>query len=690
MRKIVALSVFCVAVVAAQTAETIPLRAVLLPANEVPPVTDLNAAGDAMVLVHVVKDTTGEITSGSVEFQVSFSFPGAVTLTGLHIHNGPAGTNAGVVFNTGVGPLDPVSEESGRGFVVRQAHVLPSDPAKVELLKALVRDPSQFYVNLHTPNYPAGAIRGQLRKAEVKVLMAVLSPANEVPQPPPVAASGVGAVYAFATRDASGDIDAGTVVFDLNYAFPEQVTFTGFHIHAGPAGVNGPVTIGTPIGSGAASVTSGPSGTGRLQYRVAVSAANQNALNTLRGLFVTPGNYYLNLHTPQFPAGVIRGQLRRTDHMRFSVWMSPANETPPITDLDAGAPCGISVYTLRYEDGEVRAGVVLFDVNYRFPGAADFTGMHIHEGAAGVAGPVKISSGLTAAESESSPGGFGSIYRATVVSDAAGVAALNGLTANPEAFYVNLHTRVNPGGAVRAQLAPANSAAPTVDAVVVAGQYQARNTVAPLGLISIYGKNLAKVTTNLDGWAGQHLPMSLNGVAVVLGGKFLPLLYVSPAQINAQAAADTPLGPQLLAVNNGNAPGNAVSVNVAAAAPNIFFYPDTGAGVVLKNADFTLVSPANPAAAGDIVLIYATGLGQTVPAVHTGMLVPDSPFSNTAPVTAVAGGQNAEVVYSIASPGFAGLYQVAVRIPGGLAPGDASLTIKMGEAESNAVTLAVR
>ena len=61
----------------------------------------------------------------------------------------------------------------------------------------------------------------------------------------------------------------------------------------------------------------------------------------------------------------------------------------------------------------------------------------------------------------------------------------------------------------------------------------------------------------------------------------------------------------------------------------------------------------------------------------------------TAPVTATIGGKPAAVVYSIASPGFAGLYQVAVTVPAGVT-GNVALVITGGAAASNSVTIAVQ
>src|SRR5450759_4161487 len=86
----------------AQTADIAYFRAVMLPSNEVP-ATTINAKGMADIVAHVVRDGSGQIVGGTVDFLVRVNLPTDNTATGLHIHNGPAGVNAGVVINTGLG-----------------------------------------------------------------------------------------------------------------------------------------------------------------------------------------------------------------------------------------------------------------------------------------------------------------------------------------------------------------------------------------------------------------------------------------------------------------------------------------------------------------------------------------------------------------------------------------------------------
>jgi uncharacterized protein (TIGR03437 family) len=167
------------------------------------------------------------------------------------------------------------------------------------------------------------------------------------------------------------------------------------------------------------------------------------------------------------------------------------------------------------------------------------------------------------------------------------------------------------------------------------------------------------------------------------------LYFVSPFQINAQAPVDTPTGAQPIAVTSPNGAGSAVNVTFASTAPAIYYDPTGGTPAVLKNNDFSLVSASNPATAGDILLVYLTGLGQTTPAMQTGSLQAPSAFQNTAPVTVTIGGMSAPVIYSLASPGIAGVYQVAFTVPAGVS-GSSALVVKTAAASSNSVNVALK
>jgi hypothetical protein len=85
---------------------------------------------------------------GEVCFDLSWSDIDG-TVVAAHIHVGPAGVAGPVVVPLPVGG----GTDGASGCV----------DADAELIKAIRKDPSSYYVNVHTaPNFPAGAVRGQL------------------------------------------------------------------------------------------------------------------------------------------------------------------------------------------------------------------------------------------------------------------------------------------------------------------------------------------------------------------------------------------------------------------------------------------------------------------------------------------------------------------------------------------------
>jgi uncharacterized protein (TIGR03437 family) len=693
-----ALLLLCASGLMADTATTTPFLTQLLPANETPPITDTSTA-NVIVFVHTIRDNNGNVTSGSVDFHVATRFSGAVTVTGLHIHNAAAGVAGPIVIPTDVNGSDKsiAIDASGRTNILKQVQFPQAAPQiDVATLVDLLANAQNYYVNIHTTDNPNGAMRGQLLPAASKPFaMGLMSTQNEVPA---VDASGsaVSSVFVLRARDSSGATVLAAAIFNLEYTGFDATSgtvFTGFHIHNGVAGVNGPVIINTGIGNGTASAPISSSGSGNLYYEVGIAPGDASyaaEIATIDGVFDNVSNYYINVHTDKFPSGIARDQLRDTDGGLFQMNMQPSNETPPITGLSAFGTSRAVVFTVRNPDGSVAAGTVLFDANYRgFPAGTTFTGFHIHDGPAGVAGPVTINTGLSGATPVVTDSGNGNLFKIVTVATTAGIATLNSIVKDPSQAYNNLHTTVYPGGAIRAQLA---GPAPKPVALGVAANASTILSAAPGSIISIYGTGLANYPTGLNVLSGlTQLPTSLNGVTVTIAGINAPFYFVSAGQLNVQVPFEVAAGMQPLVVTTAGGSSTTLNITVAPAAPSIFIVNTAaGIGTVVKNSDFSLVTSANPVSAGDVIVIYSTGLGQSVPAsLTTGGLVPMSALPNTGAVSVTIGGQDAPVIYSIASPGFAGLYQTAVKVPAGVS-GTATLVLKMGAAASNTVNLAVQ
>src|SRR6185369_17257914 len=107
----------------------------------------------------------------------------------------------------------------------------------------------------------------------------------------------------------------------------------------------------------------------------------------------------------------------------------------------------------------------------------------------------------------------------------------------------------------------------------------------------------------------------------------------------------------------------------------------------------TVNSASAPAAKGSVISIYATGEGQTAPAGTDGLIATILPLPRPAKsVTVRIDGQPAEVQYAGAAPGqVAGLMQVNVKIPVGVASGPVPIEIQVGACRSQAgMTIVVR
>jgi hypothetical protein len=103
----------------------------------------------------------------------------------------------------------------------------------------------------------------------------------------------------------------------------------------------------------------------------------------------------------------------------------------------------------------------------------------------------------------------------------------------------------------------------------------------------------------------------------------------------------------------------------------------TAAGpAVAHSGDFTLVSALKPAAPGEVLSLFATGLGPTVPAVDPGLPFPSDPAAAVnSPVVLTVNGEPADVLAAVGYPGSADGYQVNFRVPPDTAKGMATVQI---------------
>lgn len=185
------------------------------------------------------------------------------------------------------------------------------------------------------------------------------------------------------------------------------------------------------------------------------------------------------------------------------------------------------------------------------------------------------------------------------------------------------------------------------------------------------------------------LTTGLAGTRVFVNDQPAPLFYSSYGQINFQVPYNAAAGTGVLRVDRSGQRGNSISVTIAARAPRILKLGIGRYGIIV-NQDGSFPIPAtpglasHPAQAGDVVVIYAIGLGQTSPAVTEGAVAPSNPLATVPSIVKVLFGGGGFAGESIAvtpmfaglTPGYAGLYQINVTVPLGLPPGETPVILQ--------------
>jgi hypothetical protein len=262
------------------SSSTTPLyfSAALSGANEVGTPGDPDGSAKSLV----------EINGDRVTF--AFLWKGIQAPTMGHIHVGAAGISGGVKVPL-FGSVMPAATDGAAGVVT------VTDPS---LVAAITSHPADFYLNLHTADFPAGAVRGQLAPAardrapldllKGLPLQTLLDGEQEVSAGDPDG-QGIAMVRASGRK----------IRYTVAWAGIGQPTMA--HIHAGATGVAGPVVVPlftSPVPGNIFAVSG------------LIRGVNKSLVRTIRH---APRGYYVNVHTTEFPGGAIRGQLYPAGHI---------------------------------------------------------------------------------------------------------------------------------------------------------------------------------------------------------------------------------------------------------------------------------------------------------------------------------------------------------------------------------------
>jgi uncharacterized protein (TIGR03437 family) len=216
--------------------------------------------------------------------------------------------------------------------------------------------------------------------------------------------------------------------------------------------------------------------------------------------------------------------------------------------------------------------------------------------------------------------------------------------------------------------APAYSAADIVNSSNYAPGPFAANSV-----LSIFGSNLswdAPRALVSDDIVTNTLPTALAGVQVYVDNWPAPLLYVSATQINFIVPGNEISGDSKVRVVREGVTGPEVTMTLVDSAPALFS-PIAGYALA-SHADSSLISAASPAHPGEIVVLYATGLGKTQPNPSPGVIPQTAALmewlNNLTVYLDGAALASFRIKYAGATPFSVGLYQINIELPNDVGP----------------------
>lgn len=232
--------------------------------------------------------------------------------------------------------------------------------------------------------------------------------------------------------------------------------------------------------------------------------------------------------------------------------------------------------------------------------------------------------------------------------------------------------------------------------VVNGASFARGRTVAPGSIISIFGDALAEA---VRGAIRLPLPMALYHTSVSfdypdtglsIAGR---LFFISPGQVNAQVPwefAGLPFAMVKVRIND--SVSAVYRLELSDNSPGIFEYETGGQKFgVVTHANGQLVTPSNPARAGETVIVYATGVGPVDQTQVTGEAASGQTLARTRQTPAATlEGETAEVIFSGLAPGFVGLNQINVTLPRTARAGTRPLVVTANGIASNTVSLAIQ
>lgn len=266
-----------------------------------------------------------------------------------------------------------------------------------------------------------------------------------------------------------------------------------------------------------------------------------------------------------------------------------------------------------------------------------------------------------------------------------------------------------------------------ITAIVNGGSFLNTGTAAPGEYVSLFANGLGSKDQlyTFPSTTVQGISVTFNGIAspiadLVTGQGQINLIVPSElpttGTVQVQLTTSTGMGPNFPLLMDSAVPGIFLvndpadaNADIAAAqfSNTTWLVVPASAATALGLAQNCTASKANPvancgqpAAPGDYVVLYVTGLGEATPKgdptgtpLATGVVAPSdgSTLYETIATPAVEiGGTPVKVLFSGIAPGFAGLYQIDFQVPMGVTEGDSvPITVAMPGSSTGSATLAI-
>jgi len=218
--------------------------------------------------------------------------------------------------------------------------------------------------------------------------------------------------------------------------------------------------------------------------------------------------------------------------------------------------------------------------------------------------------------------------------------------------------------------------------------------IAPGGIITIFGTGLgAKAGQTLIA-SGSPWPAKLGSTSVTMNGTTAPIYYVLNQNGTEQISVEAPwslagVNSASVVVSTSTGASTPQTVAVLGGQPGIFLLDAASSGSTHVNG--SIVTASSPAARGETVVMYLTGMGAVSNQPASGVAASTTTLSYTALTPTVSiGGFNAAVSFSGLTPGLIGTYQINVAVPSAVPSGLLQATVAANGVTSNTAKIAVQ